>query len=222
MNAEVDHLVVAAATLDEGVRWCEATLGVTPGPGGKHALMGTHNRLLSVSGAAFPAAYLEIIAIDPEAPVPKRVRWFGLDDPQQQARLREHGPQLIHVVVRAPQIDMLRWGLIALGHDVGAPIAASRETVHGTLRWQIVVRDDGALLADGALPTLIQWSDEFHPTAAMPASGVVLEALSLDGISAAARDVLRLRGVPSQPQAEGAITARLQTPRGTVTLRNHR
>jgi hypothetical protein len=31
---QLDHLVVAARTLDEGVAWCEATLGVTPGPGG--------------------------------------------------------------------------------------------------------------------------------------------------------------------------------------------
>jgi hypothetical protein len=29
----VDHLIVAAASLDDGVRWCEATLGVTPGAG---------------------------------------------------------------------------------------------------------------------------------------------------------------------------------------------
>ena len=31
----LDHLVVMAASLDEGVAWCEATLGVTPGPGGQ-------------------------------------------------------------------------------------------------------------------------------------------------------------------------------------------
>ena len=49
----VDHLVVAAATLDEGVAWCERTLGVTPAPGGKHALFGTHNRLLAIGSAAF-------------------------------------------------------------------------------------------------------------------------------------------------------------------------
>ena len=28
--ARIDHLVIAARTLDEGVRWCEATLGVAP------------------------------------------------------------------------------------------------------------------------------------------------------------------------------------------------
>ena len=46
--AAVDHLVVAAATLADGVAWCERTLGVTPGPGGRHPLFGTHNRLLKI------------------------------------------------------------------------------------------------------------------------------------------------------------------------------
>ena len=86
--AHVDHLVVMAASLAEGVAWCEATLGVTPGPGGEHPLMGTHNRLLRIASPAFPQAYLELIAIDPDAPALGRVRWFGLDDPALQARLQ--------------------------------------------------------------------------------------------------------------------------------------
>jgi hypothetical protein len=32
MQAQLDHLVIAAASLAEGVAWCEATLGVVPGP----------------------------------------------------------------------------------------------------------------------------------------------------------------------------------------------
>jgi hypothetical protein len=39
--------VVVAASLEQGVQWCERVLGITPGPGGEHALMGTHNRLFS-------------------------------------------------------------------------------------------------------------------------------------------------------------------------------
>ena len=65
--AQLDHLVIAAASLADGVQWCERTLGVTPGPGGVHPLMGTHNRLLSLVSPGFPNAYLEIIAIDSEA-----------------------------------------------------------------------------------------------------------------------------------------------------------
>ena len=65
--ANLDHLVVMANTLDEGVAWCEATLGVTPGPGGEHPLMGTHNRLLRIDSDAFSRAYLELIAINSKA-----------------------------------------------------------------------------------------------------------------------------------------------------------
>ena len=80
MNTRIDHLIVAAATLDEGVAWCEAVLGITPGPGGRHPLMGTHNRLFKIATPTFPDAYFEIIALDPQAPPPQRVRWFGLDE----------------------------------------------------------------------------------------------------------------------------------------------
>ncbi|MEY4341937.1 MAG: hypothetical protein RL541_1441, partial [Pseudomonadota bacterium] len=45
MPAYIDHLVVAASSLAQGVAWCEDQLGITPGPGGEHALFGTHNRL---------------------------------------------------------------------------------------------------------------------------------------------------------------------------------
>ena len=54
MTLAVDHLVVAAASLAQGAAWCEATLGVTPGPGGTHVLFGTHNRLLKIATPTFP------------------------------------------------------------------------------------------------------------------------------------------------------------------------
>jgi hypothetical protein len=63
----VDHLVVLATDLASGTAWCEHTLGVAPAAGGEHPLMGTHNRLLQLSGPAHPRAYLEIIAINPIA-----------------------------------------------------------------------------------------------------------------------------------------------------------
>src|SRR6478735_419898 len=74
IDCRIDHLVVAARTLDQGVQWCEATLGVTPGAGGEHPLMGTHNRLLRIATVQYPRAYLEIIAIDPAAQTPSRRR----------------------------------------------------------------------------------------------------------------------------------------------------
>lgn len=91
MKRELDHIVVAARSLEEGSAWVEAALGVKMLPGGKHALMGTHNRVLSIGNGR----YLEVIAIDPEAPPPARPRWFGLDEPATRARL-ERGPVLLH------------------------------------------------------------------------------------------------------------------------------
>lgn len=205
MTTEVDHLIVAADSLEAGAAWCEATLGVMPQPGGKHALMGTHNRLVRLSSPAFPRCYLEIIAIDPDAPPPGRPRWFGLDT-------RAPGPPaLIHLVAHSTMLDMHRWGLIHKQMDPGLPVAASR----GNLRWQMLLRPDGSLLP--ALPTLIQW-DGPHPAEDLPDQGLRLQALQLDGLAAAPREVLRLHGVKGTPGGPPRLVATIDTPLGTRTL----
>lgn len=213
----VDHVVVAAATLAEGAAWCEATLGVAPGPGGAHPLFGTHNRLLKIATAAHPQAYLEIIAIDPAAPAPARPRWFGLDDAALRSALRS-GPRLLHVVVATSDLDADRSALAALGWDAGEPLRASRDTAAGRLEWELLVRADGRLLAGGALPTLIQWRGP-HPTAAMPASGIALRSLTLRALPAPVRDLLALDGVQMVDGPGPAVEACFDTPLGAVTLR---
>jgi hypothetical protein len=211
--AALDHLVLAAATLDDGVRWCEATLGITPGAGGKHGLMGTHNRLFTVAADAFANAYFEIIAIDPNAPAPERARWFGLDALDLRA-----GPRLLHWVARTSALDAK---LNALrddaGIDAGRALALSRDSAQGPLSWRIAVRDDGALLHGGALPTLIEWGPR-HPARSMAPSGVTLRALTLRGLPASAVQALALTAVAVAEDAGPAITAQLETPRGLVTL----
>lgn len=216
-GAVLDHLVVAAATLADGEAWCERTLGVTPGPGGRHPLFGTHNRLLKIASEAFPLAYLEIIAIDPEAPPPGRRRWFGLDG--LDGLDGSGGPRLIHWVARTDALVAQRQALVDLGLDPGPAIAASRDTPQGLLAWQILVRDDGTLRCGGALPTLIRWQGR-HPADAMAASGVVLKSLTLSGLPPRAAEVLDLRGIALSSAAGPALQAVLSTPRGDVTLRS--
>ena len=211
----LDHLVIATRTLAEGVAWCEATFGITPGPGGTHPLMGTHNRLVSIVSARFPRAYVEIIAIDPAATPPARRRWFDLDDAALQAVLAS-GPQLIHWVARCDDIEAQLRDWAGHGVDRGAAIAASRETPRGLLRWRISVRDDGARLFDGALPTLIEWG-EVHPADAMPASGVVLESLQLGGLPETLRPLLAMDGVSIRSTGP-ALQARLTTPQRRAVL----
>ena len=70
----IDHLAVVAGRLEDGVSAVEDLLGVAMAGGGKHPLMGTHNRLLSLGDL-----YLEVIAVDPDAPPPGRPRWFDMD-----------------------------------------------------------------------------------------------------------------------------------------------
>lgn len=217
MSAQLDHLVIGADTLEQGVAWCEATLGVTPGPGGRHDFMGTHNRLLNVSSAVFPNAYLEIIAIDLQAPAPARPRWFGLDRPALRAALRER-PRLLHVVVRCSPLDATRDTLAAAGFDVGEVVAAERASAAGMLRWRIAIRSDGQLLCDGALPTLIEWSG-VHPTEHMAAVGVAVTGLALGGLPEPVRTTLGLAGVHFDAAAP-ALRAVFDTPRGPVTLRS--
>lgn len=220
-NARVDHLVVTADSLEAGVAWCEATLGVTPGPGGRHDFMGTHNRLLAIGSTSFPDTYLEIIAIDPQAPAPGRPRWFDLDAPALRQRIAAHGPQLTHFVARVPDVVAAARALQVLGQEPGAVRPASRMTPRGELRWQITVRDDGARLFDGMLPTLIEWGST-HPTHDMAPSGIRLESLQAchpaEPALAAAFAAIALDGVATC-SGEAGLTATLHTPRGRVTLR---
>ena len=230
MKSQIDHLVVAAHSLQQGVEWCEATLGITPAAGGEHEKYGTHNRLFKIATAAFPVAYFEIIAINPDAVIEKKpppTRWFDLDNLQLQAELLK-SPRLIHFVANTSNIQDARHAWKAQGIDRGPVIHASRKTPKGLLQWQITVRLDGDRLFDGTLPTLIQWGKpeaadpmHLHPRNHLPRSGVSLKSLSVSHPSAgkiqAAYDAISLGNI-SVSEGTANIVATLQTPKGLVTL----
>ncbi|WP_394821707.1 VOC family protein [Pendulispora albinea] len=211
MPLAIDHLVVAARTLDEGAAWVASRLGIAPAGGGKHPMMGTHNRVLSLGRDA----YLEVIAIDPDAPPPPRRRWFALDAPAMQARL-EAGPALVHWVARTTDIER---DAKAAPVDLGDILDATR----GNYRWRITVPRDGSLPMDGAFPTLIQWGDE-RPATALPDSGYRLSSLTVAHPRASAiADALRSMGLaPEEPlhaaDAAPGIAAQLHTPSAVYAL----
>ena len=223
----LDHLVVMADTLAQGAAWCEATLGAAPAPGGEHPLFGTHNRLLAIESAAFPLAYLEIIAINSEA-FPARQsgagdqkRWFDMDDAALREQVRAHGPRLIHWVARVPDLQEAAARLAMLEIDRGELLHASRDTPAGLLEWQITVRPDGRRLFDGCLPTLIEWG-AVHPAVRLPPSGVALQALKLKHPRAAALGeacaAAGLGDTAIEATPQPTIEAVLATPRGMLTL----
>ena len=195
MKTQIDHLVVVAHTLDQGVQWCEATLGITPAPGGEHAQFGTHNRLVQDRHAGVPAwRTCEIIAIQPGAKGPANPnakRWFDMDNPALRAAVAQE-PRLVHFVANTDEILAARIALKSLGIDRGPAMPASRHSRKGVLQWQITVREDGQRLFDGALPTLIQWgkADEaeplrLHPRNSLPRSGVSLQSITITHPTAA-------------------------------------
>jgi hypothetical protein len=230
MHTQIDHLVIVAKTLEQGVQWCEDTLGITPGPGGEHTLYGTHNRLFKIATPTHPMAYLEIIAINPEAVRPKKAsptRWFDMDTPALQKAVAQ-APRLVHFVVSTPDIKAARMAIRMQGIDRGPAIHASRRTNKGTLNWQISVRADGQRLFDGVMPTLIQWGKpdateplKLHPRNTLPRSGVTLQGVEVSHPSAdkvqAAYDAIGLKQVPVS-SGSANLKASLQTPKGLVVL----
>ncbi len=234
MSAQVDHLVVAARTLEEGVAWCEDTLGITPGPGGEHPLFGTHNRLFRIATANYPHAYFEIIAINSVASSAvntpangSKCRWFDLDSELLRSGI-EARPRLVHFVANTHDVRKACDALTALGIDRGPAVQASRMTPSGLLQWQITVRGDGQRLFNGGLPTLIQWGEAgadplvaVHPAKGMPDSGISLLNLHMTSPQAApleaAHIAIGLQGV-SIEQGEANLIATLQTPKGVVKI----
>lgn len=231
MKIQIDHLVVVAHTLEQGVQWCEAKLGITPGLGGEHAQYATHNRLFKIASPANPLAYMEIIAINPGAKrsATPAVRWFDMDDAVLQAAVAIE-PRLVHFVVATDEIQAARTALKVQGIDRGPAVHANRHSRRGLLQWQITVRDDGQRLFNGALPTLIQWGKpgaaeplRLHPRNTLPRSGVTLQSISVTHPNAvklqAAYDALGLSGM-SVSAGPANISAVLNTPKGIVELQS--
>lgn len=233
MKTQIDHLVVVAKTLDMGVQWCEATLGITPAAGGEHAQYGTHNRLFKIATPTHPLAYFEIIAINSEAKRPANTaarRWFDMDDAALQAAVATE-PRLVHFVANTDDIQAARIALKKLEIERGPAVHASRHSRRGVLHWQITVREDGQRLFSGALPSLIQWGKpdtaeplRLHPRNSLPRSGVTLQSIAISHPTApklrSAYEAMGLSGI-AVTEGPANITATLRTPKGVVELQSH-
>lgn len=210
----LDHLVIAAETLEQGVDYVHSTLGVEIPQGGFHKTMGTHNHLMQLGGGS----YLEVIAIDPDATIPHRLRWFGLDDALMRDSLRQQ-PRLITWVMNTNEIEKLHQ---TAAFAIGTPIELSRDN----LRWQIALSEDGRLLANGLLPYLIQWHSKPHPSQTMADLGCRLLSLEIyhnrdDWLRSMLKSINadHLVGIHALPDSESAyLSASIQTPTGVKIL----
>ena len=211
----LDHIVIAAHSLEQGAEYLRGILGVEVPAGGKHQSMATHNLVMQLGNDA----YLEVIAIDRDGQAPRHPRWFALDTPHMRAAIRAQ-PRLITWVINTTDLQSLAANA---GFDIGKPTALSRDT----LSWEFALPDDGRLLGAGMLPYCIQWHSSPHPSQNMADSGCLLQELNihhnrprwlnnrLDALEAS-----HLVHIESLPDSETPwLEATIDTPNGTVVLR---
>jgi hypothetical protein len=206
-RSRLDHLVVTAASLAEGVDHVRRELGVDMQAGGEHARMGTHNCLLRLG----EKLYLEVIAANPGVRRPDRPRWFELDEPES---------------VRTPRLAT--W--VARTDDIDAATAASPVSLgkaepmsRGNFQWLITVPGDGRLPLQGIAPTLIHWPSKAHPADTLKECGCSL--IRLEGFHPQAEKVAAMLGsigfegeFPVSPGETPRLVAHIGTPAGPRRL----
>lgn len=214
MQTKIDHLVVGAGTLEQGVMYVKESLGVDIPFGGVHLKMGTHNHLMQLGDNVF----LEVIALHHEIEPPRRPRWYGLDDPFVRLRI-EQQPALLTWVVNTGNIEgLMRKATFSLGQ--AEPVS------RGNLSWLFGLPEDGRLLAGGMLPYAIEWQTDIHPSIHMVDLGCRLQGLELyhphstwlDAAlgSVGADNLVRIHSL--SPKKSPYLRAHISTPEGLKTL----
>ncbi|NQZ32831.1 MAG: VOC family protein [Oceanospirillaceae bacterium] len=171
MSINVDHIVIGASTIEQGIRYIKEQLGVVVPFGGVHTTMGTHNALMQLS----PTLFFEIVAINPQSyilPALKitQPRWFSLDDSLLQQQL-EKQPRLLTWVVNSTDIKT------SLSKGIYQQ-TSSEQVSRGSLSWDFALPFDRSLLAAGLIPYVLQWHGA-HPAAKMADLGCQLESFIL-------------------------------------------
>lgn len=210
MTVDIDHLVLAAPSLDVGIAHVESLTGVAASFGGAHPSMGTHNALLALGDDV----YLEIIAPDPGQAEPAGGRPFGVT---------ADGPvELVSFAVRPSpgmSIDQVVDASRSRGHDPGPIAPMSRTRPDGSeLRWHLTMPPGAG--ADQHVPFVIDWGEAPSPARSSP-SGCRLIALEIGDPNperlAAVYAALGL-SLPVDDAPSRRLVARLDSPLGEVTL----
>lgn len=168
MSLQLDHIAFGAANLADGIEYMSKLLGVPPIGGGKHRLFGTHNALWRIEGDNYPI-YLEVIAIDHKAKPLQQPRWFGLDNKNIQKQLSKQC-QLLTFIVSCDDIGSMQE---KMEKTHATPISLNR----GDLAWKFSLPKNGDLVANGALPYLIEWQNK-SPTETMKTQGIKINSIA--------------------------------------------
>jgi hypothetical protein len=207
---QLDHLTITAPTLAQGAAFVRDALGVELQPGGEHPRMGTHNLLLRLGDTLF----LEVIAVNPDAPAPDWPRWFALDALQPG-----DPPRLSNWVARTDDIER---STAAACEALGRIETMTR----GALQWLITIPADGSLPLDGIAPALIEWQAPPHPASRLQDLGCTLQGFEAfhpepDRVTALLASLGLVHAVRVSPLPAGAaprLAAQILTPAGLHTI----
>ena len=211
MPHKIDHFAIGSSSLAAGVTSLRKSLGVEVPQGSKHDLMSTHNCVMQSGNESF----LELIAVDPDAPAPGRTRWFTLDDPKTTTRLAERPRALCWVV----STDNLDETVASSPVDLGEIVTF----VRGDRSWRLTVPADGHLPENALLPAFIEWSPGPHPSTGQQDLGVMLNRVLLThpkpGSISDKLAKLKVDHLATVSQAaEATLSFELTTPGGIVII----
>ena len=210
MQNRIDHFTLGANNLDDGIAYLQDIMGIVMPRGGQHPLMSTHNCVMATGDGQF----MEMIAIDPDAPTPTRTRWFSLDEERTITRLAQR-PRALCWVVDTPDLDKI---VANSPIDLGPPIEMSR----GDRTWRLTVPKDGSLPEQGLIPAFIEWSPGPHPSSVQQDLGIRLHDICISH-----RDIARLRSIFEAldiahlvrfSEGEKALSFDVETPKGRIIL----
>lgn len=205
----LDHLTVIAPSLEEGRAHIRDCLGLEIADSATHPEMGTHNCRLRLGDST----YLEVIAVDPDAPAPAGPRWFGLDDAKAVRAHWDRGERLRAWVARSDD-------LAAVLREQGALFGEALR-LGEVARFSL--RPDGSLPEDGVLPCVIDRAGRNPPSERMRDFGArllefVLEHPAPTQVRARYQEIA-IREAPLLRQGpRRRYLAQIETPGGVKTL----
>ncbi len=166
---QLDHITIIAPSLADGVAHVRECLGIDVPFGRHHQDMGTHNHLLRLG----ESVYLEIIAVNPDAPRPPHPRWFGLDDQEAVRAAWDNGFRLRGWVARTTDID----SVLARHEEL---LGKKTQLSAGASFFFFSIPADGSLPLGGVAPSVIDRGGRPPSVAAMADLGAELRAVIVE------------------------------------------
>lgn len=155
----IDHLIIGAPTLEEGVEYVFKKSGLKAIYGGKHPGFGTHNALLGLG----KGVYLEIIAPDPEQKIDGPL-WMGLE--------KVSTSKLISWAAKSSELESLCRLAKENDIDLGSIFPGQRMKSDGQLlKWKLT--DPRKMMLSGTVPFFIDWGNSPHPSNDLPSIGEI-------------------------------------------------